>query len=126
MSGDPNAWHRVACRIINQALRRAFFMSDSPVRRRLWAERRVLAGRGHLLEEQRERLARLNWTLGQGSVYRLPPEVVEWSRRAAAEILAESLAEGRIEPPSPRACCEWQTSLPEEHLRERSTGDGRG
>jgi hypothetical protein len=130
MSGNRNSRYRVACRIINQVLRRTFFRLDTPMRRRLWAERRWLTDREHLLEEHRVRLARLNWALGQGSVYHLPPEVVAWSRRTVAQILAELLAEGRIDPPSPQAALERKLSChlfdgPDCPFREEFTEEER-
>lgn len=91
-----NSWYRLAWRRASYACRRAFFHFDTPIRRKLWAEKRYLAHPDTITEEARHRLGQINHTLGEDPIYQLTPEQQERGLRLVRDIV-EKLRKKRLE-----------------------------
>lgn len=83
-----NPWYAVLWRRSIRSIRRLLYSFDSPFRRRLYDQKREIAIKEVLTDAERKELARLNWKLGNGSVYRLTPMQREERAKLAQAIIA--------------------------------------
>lgn len=85
-----NPWYAVLWRTLVRRVRRLFYDTfDTPMRRRLYEQKRHIAHKRELTDDELTELARINWKLGTGSVYHLTPIEREERRRLADKILAD-------------------------------------
>jgi hypothetical protein len=96
MDKKLNPWWRVLGRRTTRWFRRRFFAWDTPIRRRLYAERREVANPypdRRLTETERARLSDINWWLGFNSVYESTPKQRQRQLLLAARIVERLRAE---------------------------------
>ncbi len=82
---------RLAYRKLRQRIRRWVYSFDTPWRRRLYARKQALASLILLTPEERDRLAAINWTLGNGYVYDKLSDAEAAQQRATAERIIQKL-----------------------------------
>lgn len=96
-----NPWYKLWVRWLDRKAREIFFSFDTPIRRRLWDERRRVCNPyppREMTEQEKERHAEINRTLGLHSIYHFTPEQAERQRLLAIEIVEGLRKEGRIPP----------------------------
>lgn len=91
MMREPNLnqWYAVAYRRLNQWARRLFFGFDTPMRQRLYDQKREIACQETLTIAEKVELARLNWILGNGGAYRFTAKQRELQAEMARRVIEQ-------------------------------------
>lgn len=100
-----NPWWAVKWRTFTRWCREFFFKFNTPIRRRLWDERRLLMNPYPLravTDKENKRISDIGWWLGMNSVFYLTSEQQKRQYEIAREVVERLKEEGKINGPYSR------------------------